>query len=114
MVNKIFNQQYTPNFKKNINSNNNKINTNINTMNMNFIKNNQNINNLENLDQIEELKIKPTGWNKESTSYNINKALQENKGKKEYTAHTYSTIQKIKNINQKKKVKSKNIIFLLF
>ena len=27
---------------------------------------------------------------------NINKAVQENKGRKEYTAHTYSTIQKIK------------------
>ena len=44
---------------------------------------------------------------------NINKAVQENKGRKEYTAHTYSTIQKIKNVKDKNKKKSKNIIILI-
>ena len=68
-----------------------------------------NYNNYENYEPIEELRIKPTGWKqeKETAAYNISKALQENKGKKEYTAHTYSTVQKIKNLNQNKKTKSK-------
>ena len=49
-------------------------------------------------------------WKKKTNAYmNINNAIQENRGKKEYTAHTYSTIQKIKNINDNKnKKKSKN------
>ena len=49
--------------------------------------------------------------NKQTAYMNINKAIQENKGRKEYTAHTYSTIQKIKNVNDKKKKKSKIIYF---
>ena len=61
---------------------------------------------------MEDMKIKPKGWNKNTNAYkNINNAIQENRGKKEYTAHTYSTIQKIKNPNDKNKKKSKNIFF---
>ena len=56
------------------------------------------------------MKIKPLGWKKNTNAYmNINNAIQENRGKKEYTAHTYSTIQKIKkNNDNKNKKKSKN------
>jgi hypothetical protein len=109
MVSKIFNQPYTPNFKKNANINNNDYN--LNKMNVNNNNKDKNYNNYENYEPIEELRIKPTGWKqeKETAAYNISKALQENKGKKEYTAHTYSTVQKIKNINQNKKTKSKYI-----
>ena len=46
-----------------------------------------------------------------SATYNINKAIQDNQGRKEYTAHTYSTIQKIKN-NKPKKEKSK--IYIIY
>ena len=81
--NKINNNlPYTPNFKKNVN---------------------KNINNIEN-DNFEEMKIKPS-----KAVLNINKAIKENNGKKEYTAHTYSTIQKIKNKNDKKKTKKPGI-----
>ena len=91
IINKVNYQQYTPNFKKNAKINN---------------QNNINKNN----EQIEDMKIKPLGWKKNTNAYmNINNAIQENRGKKEYTAHTYSTIQKIKkNNDNKNKKKSKN------
>ena len=100
IVRKIFNQTYTPYFKKNSKINNN--NTNINRMNK-----------YENYESIEKLRKKHARWRpkKGISSYNIRKAIQENKGKKEYRAHTYSSVKKIKNINQKKKTKSK-IIYL--
>ena len=100
MISKIFNQPYTFNLKKQANINNN--NTNINKT---------NYNNYENYKPIEELRIKPAGWKpkKGTASYNISTAIKKNKGKKEYTAHTYSTVLKIKNINQNKKRKSKMI-----
>ena len=102
MVSKIFNQTYTPYFKKNSKINNN--NTNINRM---------IYNKYENYKPFEKLRKKTARWKpkKDSSSYNIRKAIQENKGKKEYRAHTYSTVKKIKNINQSKKTKSK-IIYL--
>ena len=91
--NKVNYQQYTPNFKKNANINN---------------QNNINKNN----DQIEDMKIKPLGWKKNTNAYmNINNAIQENRGKKEYTAHIYSTIQKIKNVNDNKNKKKSKILF---
>ena len=62
---------------------------------------------------MEEMKIKPSGWNNNAAFININRAVQENRGKKEYTAHTYSTIQKIKNLNEKKKKKSKKSYYLI-
>ena len=97
---KVINQQNTPNFKKKVSLNQNNINNNIN------------INNNEM--PIEEMKIKPSGWNKNVAIMNINRAVQENRGKKEYTAHTYSTIQKIKNLNDKKKKKSKKLFYFIF
>ena len=62
---------------------------------------------------MEEMKIKPSGWKNNAAYMNINKAVQENRGRKEYTAHTYSTIQKIKNLNDKKKKKSKKKYYLI-
>ena len=99
-MNKVINQPYTPNFKKNSNINQNNINNNYNNINNNEIP-------------IEEMRIKPSGWKNNNAYMNINKAVQENKGKKEYTAHTYSTIQKIKNLNDKKKKKSKKKYYLI-
>ena len=102
MVSKVLDQPYTSNLKKSANLNNN--NTNLNKT---------NYKNYENYKPIKELRIKPVGWKPEkfTASYKISKAIKENKGKKEYSAHTYSTVQKIKNITQKKKKKSK-IIYL--
>ena len=92
-INNIDNQSYqpyTPNFK-NLKKN----------QNQNIIKSNENDNEI-----IEEMKIKPS-----KAVLKINKALNENRGKKEYTAHTYSTIQKIKNINDNKNKPKKPGIF---
>ena len=99
VMNKVINQPYTPNFKRNSNLNQNKINN-------NEINNNNEI-------PMEEMKIKPSGWKNNAAYMNINKAVQENRGRKEYTAHTYSTIQKIKNLNDKKKKKSKKKYYLI-
>ena len=74
---------------------------------------NNNINNINEI-PMEEMKIKPSGWNNNAAFININRAVQENRGKKEYTAHTYSTIQKIKNLNEKKKKKSKKLNYFIF
>ena len=44
---------------------------------------NKNDNHLKNIGQIEEMKIKPNGWKKDTASYKINKAIQDNKNRKE-------------------------------
>ena len=85
---------------------NNNINKNMN-YNINNKKNYKKENVYDNIEPNEEIKIMPIGRTKDITSHNINKAIEENKGKTEYIEHTYGTVQKNKNVNKKKKQKSK-------